>query len=191
MEPIFSQLPASVSAADPQGGAEPPKPVRTTIRRLTADIAGPSVRSVLAGKRLQDEKMSAREQHQLFSRNQEEHPFTEEQLMQKWAEYLESLNDRPNLKASLNRQPIWTPDGKLVLKIDNLVQEELIRDEKPRLVAWLKRELRNGSLELNTQMVSEPARKMIYTDGEKLEEMVRKNPTLALLKQKFNLDFDT
>lgn len=134
--------------------------------------------------------MSAREQHQLFSRNQEEHPFTEEQLMQKWAEYLESLNDRPNLKASLNRQPMWTPDGKLVLKIDNLVQEELIRDEKPRLVAWLKRELRNGSLELNTVMVSEPARKMIYTDGEKLEEMVRKNPTLALLKQKFNLDFD-
>ena len=111
--------------------------------------------------------------------------------MQKWAEYLESLNDRPNLKASLNRQPMWTPDGKLVLKIDNLVQEELIRDEKPRLVAWLKRELRNGSLELNTVMVSEPARKMIYTDGEKLEEMVRKNPTLALLKQKFNLDFDT
>ena len=145
---------------------------------------------MLAGTELNDSRVTAREQHLLFNQKQEDEPFTEEKLLEKWAEYLNSLNDRPNLKSSLNRKPLYSSDGRLVLKVENSLQEELIRDEKPRLVSWLKRELHNSNVEITTELVSEPARKMLYTDGEKLEEMLRKNASLALLQQKFNLDFD-
>ena len=146
---------------------------------------------MLAGTELNDAKVTAREQHLLFNQKQEDEPFTEEKLLRKWAEYLNSLTDRPNLKSSLNRKPLYSPDGRLVLEVENSLQEELIRDEKPRLVAWLKRELHNSNVEITTELVSEPARKMLYTDGEKLVEMLRKNASLALLQQKFNLDFDS
>lgn len=146
---------------------------------------------MLAGTELNDSRVTAREQHLLFNQKQEDEPFTEEKLLEKWAEYLNSLNDRPNLKSSLNRKPLYSSDGRLVLKVENSLQEELIRDEKPRLVSWLKRELHNSNVEITTELVSEPARKMLYTDGEKLEEMLRKNASLALLQQKFNLDFDS
>jgi hypothetical protein len=33
-------------------------------------------------------------------------------------------------------------------------------------------------------------KKFAYTDGEKFEEMLQKNPDLAYMKQRFNLDFE-
>jgi hypothetical protein len=45
-------------------------------------------------------------------------------------------------------------------------------------------------VEVVTEVVNEPAVRIIYTDADKLEEMLKKNAALALLKQKFNLDFD-
>lgn len=164
---------------------------KSPVRKLTSDITGPSIKSALAGKESDESKLTAMEQHQIFTQKLEDKPFTEEQLIQKWEQYLETLSDRPNLKASLHRKPLYSADGRLVLQIDNQVQEELIRDEKPRLVAWLKRELQNSNVELTTEVVTRPVTKMLYTDGEKMEEMVRKNPALALLKQKFHLDFDS
>lgn len=100
------------------------------------------------------------------------------------------MNDRPNLRSTLNRKPLLTENNLLVLKLDNLVQEELIRNNKPQLVAWLRKELRNSRIDLTTEISQEPTRRIIYTDNEKLDEMLRKNPDLSLLKESFQLDFD-
>lgn len=103
---------------------------------------------------------------------------------------LETLNDRPSLKSTLNREPILRKDYTILLKIDNLVQEELVRNNKTPLVVWLRKELNNASIDIFTEVNAEPARRIIYTDEEKLEEMMRKNNNLALLKEEFRLDFD-
>jgi hypothetical protein len=57
-------------------------------------------------------------------------------------------------------------------------------------VAWLRRELRNSEIDLITEITLEPATRIIYTDDEKLDEMIRKNPELSLLRERFQLDFD-
>lgn len=137
-----------------------------------------------------DEKVDAKEQHELYTRQDLAETFTEEQLRKKWKEFLNTLDDRPNLKSTLSRDPELQPQNLLLLKIENHVQEELVKGIKPQLVSWLRRELRNSSIELETELVMEENTKFAYTDGEKLEEMLKKNPDLALLKQKFNLDFD-
>lgn len=117
-------------------------------------------------------------------------PFTQEQFAAKWVEYLERLNDRPNLKATLSRTPQVVDSCKLKLQIDNDIQETEIGKLKPDLVSWLRRELRNTGIELITEVVeTEMSAQRPQTETERLAEMIRKNPTVALLKQTFNLDY--
>lgn len=144
----------------------------------------------MEGKEFNNEKVAAKEQFNLFNHQTRKDHFTQELLEAKWEIYLESLNDHPNLKTAINKKPFLNPDYSILLKIENLVQEELIRDIKPQLVGWLRRELNNDSVELNTEIVKEEVLRIAYTDAEKLEEMLKKNKYLALLKQKFHLDFD-
>jgi hypothetical protein len=153
-------------------------------------MSGPSIKAALSGKEVTENNISVQEQFEIFSKNKENEEFTEELLLKKWADLLETLNDRPNLKATINQIPQLTGNNTILLKIFNLVQEELIRNNKPHLVAWLRKELRNSTIDLVTEFTREPARRIIYTDDEKLEEMLRKNSALSLLKEKFHLDFD-
>jgi hypothetical protein len=103
---------------------------------------------------------------------------------------LETLNDRPNLKSTLTQKPVLKDKNQIVINIHNRIQEELIKNNKPLIVAWLRKEFRNNSIDLKTELISEPQKRIIYTDAEKLEEMLRKNKQLALLKDRFHLDFD-
>lgn len=115
-------------------------------------------------------------------------PFTKEQFEEKWAEYLTRLEDRPNLKATLSKTPEIFDEHKLKLLIDNSVQLEEINKIKPDLVSWLRKELKNTNIELITEIVVQETTYKPYSEREKLTEMMKKNPKLAELTQKFNLD---
>lgn len=135
--------------------------------------------------------MSVKEQHKAYTTVNLNEPFTEEQLLQKWAEFIATLDDRPNLKTTLSKTPVLKEDLTLLITLDNSVQDELVKNIKPQLVSWLRRELRNSGIDLTTEIAEDIIEKRAYTDTEKFEEMIQKNPKLALLKQRFNLDFDS
>ncbi len=80
-------------------------------------------------------------------------------------------------------------DYQLILEIENTVQEDLISSIKPELVSWLRIELKNSLIQLDTVITKKVKGKIIYTDAEKYDELIKKNPGLALLRKKFNLDF--
>jgi hypothetical protein len=168
-----------------------PSPARPSFTKLTREMSGPSIKAALSGKEVTENNISVQEQFEIFSKNNKENEeFSEELLIKKWADLLETLNDRPNLKSTINQKPKLKGNNTILLKIDNLVQEELIRNNKPHLVAWLRKELRNSTIDLVTEFTREPVRRIIYTDDEKFDEMLRKNSALSLLKEKFHLDFD-
>jgi hypothetical protein len=74
---------------------------------------------------------------------------------------------RPNLKSSLSREPILNDDGTLLLRIDNHVQDDLIKSIKPQLVSWLRRELKNSSIDLVTELNEHQSQKIrIYRWGK-------------------------
>jgi hypothetical protein len=165
-------------------------PPKTSYRKLTDDISGPSIKDVMTGNEEKSGQVSVKEQYEVYSGQIRNELFTEEMLYEKWAELLETLNDRPNLKSSLNRKPILGEENKILLMIDSNIQEELIKNNKPQLVTWLRSQLKNSSIDLITEVLHEPVQKLAYTDNEKFDEMVKKNKNLILLKQRFNLDFD-
>jgi len=76
-----------------------------------------------------------------------------------------------------------------LLRVSNSIQEMEIRLVKPELVSWLKKELRNSGIEMTTLLEKVESERMIFSDSEKMQMMMQKNPLLYELKQKFNLDF--
>jgi hypothetical protein len=150
----------------------------------------PSIKMGLKGEFGGEEKqLSAKEQHQMYSKADEMEPFNEEQLKEKWKEFLTRLDDRPSIKATLSILPKIQKDFTLVLEIDNRIQDELLVSVKPELVSWLRKELRNSKISLKTIVADIVREKVIYSDIEKYQEMANKNPDLALLKRTLNLDF--
>ena len=152
-------------------------------------MRSPSIKDALSGKS-DKEKISAVERHEAYTQVSEVRNFTVEALALKWNEFLLRIEDRPNLQSTLSKVPRLEADYKLVLEIDNSVQDDLIGLIKPELVAWLRKELRNSGIQLITQITETEKEKIIYTDSEKYVEMLKINPSLELLKQRFKLDFE-
>lgn len=149
----------------------------------------PSIKDALAGK-TQEKSDLVEEQNQKYNEyGVYNEPFTAEQLAGKWKEFLSQLVDRPNLRSTLSNVPEITDGNKLLLRIGNSIQEQEIRLVKHELVSWLRKELRNSGIEMTTQHEKVESERMIFSDSEKMQMMMQKNPLLYELKQKFNLDF--
>lgn len=135
------------------------------------------------------EQLSTKEQFHLHTKVNELEDFTKEELESKWKFFLTRLDDQPNLQSTLSRVPELMENHQLHLEIDNTIQEGVIETIKPELVSYLRRELKNSKIELVIKVSEKIKNRIIYTDMDKYDEMVKKNPSLKILKQKFNLDF--
>jgi hypothetical protein len=162
--------------------------VRKIARRSLSNMSSPSIKDALEGK-LEDKQLTAKEQHQMYSKDDEKEDFTIEELQLKWEVFLTRLNDRPNLQSTLSNLPELKEDYQLILEIENTVQEDLISTIKPELVSWLRKELKNSKIQLTTLITEKVKGRIIYSDAEKYDELLKENPSLAILRQKLHLDF--
>lgn len=149
----------------------------------------PSIRDALSGN-TEENKVQETGQSNFSSYDENlSESVTQQQVDEKWKEFVEKMADRPSLCSALSNVPELTKGNKLILTIGNSVQEEDIRLVKPELISWLRKELRNAGIELITKIGKVESGRMIFSDSEKLQMMMQKNPNLNELKQKFNLDF--
>ncbi len=59
---------------------------------------------------------------------------------------------------------------------------------RSRLLNFLRKELNNYAIQVQTHVVQSEQKKYIYTPQEKFQKLVESNPSLVLLKNKFGLD---
>jgi len=124
----------------------------------------------------------------MYNGDKQTEKFTPAQFAEKWNQFVSEV-DSPNLKTTLAHIPEFSDDYRFILKIENTVQEEALRNIKPKLVTWLRKELKNSGIDVFSKIEEIETERLIYSDNEKFQEMVKKNPNLNLLRQKFNLDF--
>jgi len=149
----------------------------------------PSIKDALAGNP-QEKRVEDQVQETPFNEYENlAEPFTNEQLALKWQEFIDQLTDRPNLRSTLASIPEITEGNQILLKIGNSVQEEEVKLVKFELMSFLRKELRNTEIDLITRIEKLEQERIFYSDTEKLQMMMKKNPELFVLKQKFNLDF--
>jgi DNA polymerase-3 subunit gamma/tau len=119
--------------------------------------------------------------------------FTMDDFLKFWSDYATKLKADRNMSLFT----IFTTDAPVMLKpyqfevvVANKVQENLFRDEKPSLMNYLRVGLKNFNIEVTTRVDEVKAAKRPYTNSEKYQHMASKNPQLAELKRRFNLDLD-
>ncbi|MES2426741.1 MAG: DNA polymerase III subunit gamma/tau [Bacteroidota bacterium] len=119
--------------------------------------------------------------------------FTFDDFLKEWNTYAAKIKG----EGKMNLLPVFTTEAPTMQRpyvfeivVGNKVQEDLFRDEKPLFLNYMRSTLKNFDLEVNTRIDKQTAAKRPYTAQEKYQYMATKNPQLAELRKRFNLDFD-
>ena len=118
---------------------------------------------------------------------------SENQVVESWNAFgvQKEKAEQFNLAATLqNRKP--TLDGKkVVFHVVNELQEAQLAEIRAELLAHLRQETRNGSLELKVvleEAADEPMPQQFMSDKERYDAMVGRHPLLEELRKRLDLD---
>jgi DNA polymerase-3 subunit gamma/tau len=78
----------------------------------------------------------------------------------------------------------------LELKLDNKAQEITMKERKSDLLDFLRSELRNQKIQLETILEETSAQSKPYTSEEKYKSMLEKNPELKSLRDGLDLELE-
>jgi len=121
-------------------------------------------------------------------------PFTQDDLTDQWLRYAEKIKtDKPRMASSLkHHMPALKEDLMIEVILSNSAQfQQFNREIKPDLLNFLESSLHNNQFKI-IPILSEEEEKQnnLYTAEEKYDHMLKKNPSLGKLKERFNLDFE-
>lgn len=124
--------------------------------------------------------------------NQDNKPFTVDELQVVWDRLIENLQDRKKFSeyVILNRK--FTLDGTTIhIEVDNEIQVELLTISlRTEVLVYLRKELQNSTIHLEVVVSKEETKTMIYTQADKFKFMADKNPALYDLRSILALDYD-
>ncbi|AMR34207.1 DNA polymerase III subunit gamma/tau [Mucilaginibacter sp. PAMC 26640] len=185
--PEAVKMPAAPVTAEP--AAKPKISFVANVHASATSIKIPSLKDL--GKQVED-AMAAEEDPYLKGTDKE--PFTMDVFLQLWTNYGAKL--KAEGKAA-TLYTIFTSVTPLVLSpenfevpVNNKMQEQSFKDERPNLLNFLRSSLKNFNIEVNAKVEESVMVRKPYTSIEKFQHMAAKNPHLIELKNRFNLDFD-
>jgi DNA polymerase III subunit gamma/tau len=124
--------------------------------------------------------------------NQENKPFTLEELQIVWDKLIKDLENRKRFSeyVILNRK--FTLEGTTIhIEVDNEIQVDLLTISlRTEVLSYLRKELHNSTIHLEVVVSKEEAKTMIYTQADKFKFMAEKNPALHDLRNVLGLDYD-
>lgn len=129
-----------------------------------------------------------------YSKNETNHPFSQQELLEVWKIFVDKIEDAPQLKSALaTQEPRISGEWQIEYDVDTDLQlNRLALDIKPKLQSYLRNHFGSEAIEIQFK-VSESTDQKIhipYTDAERWALLVEKYPPLATLKSKFGLDFE-
>jgi len=163
-----------------------------TIRKPSISIKGP-----LRGQAERKKKQVALQDEQESSLQSEAVAKVEvdpDLVLQAWKDYAASVEkSKPRVYSTLeSNRPVVKSDGSILVLLNSEAQREnFIRNVKSELSRFISKSTGFEALEIITDVIEmERNGKKIYTDQDKLDFLIKKNPELGQLKTRFTLDFD-
>jgi len=115
--------------------------------------------------------------------------FTPLELLNKWKSYSESLVEEHHLK---NTMMYCLPDlmnrDTFEVVVNNPVQEQRLKDNASNILSFLRKELKNTSIQMNVRVTIDNEKKLGFTSLEKFNLMIEQNDSLKKLKDEFGLE---
>lgn len=112
-------------------------------------------------------------------------------LLKVWRDYAlkQKQNGRDSLHATLMaREPSVSAPGRITFPIVNAVQSNYMRQEKPELLGFLRREIGEPGLDLDVIMEAPSEQQRPVTPMAKFKVLAEKNPALLKLREELDLD---
>lgn len=176
----------------PSPTSEKEKKPMPAQHKSAPDVSSFSIKDALNNAYQKEEKQTAGSRNKEANLNKR---VNEEILLEKWDAFLVQLTDEyPRLKTFLRNNKPLLKEGHLVeLRFDNKSQVDDFKLKlKEKLLNYLWKTLENHSIQIK-EIVSETEESngnRLYTDEDKFNYLIQKNPLLKQLKQDFNLDIE-
>jgi DNA polymerase-3 subunit gamma/tau len=122
--------------------------------------------------------------------DERKNPFTEDQLKSVWEKFTNQLK----LEGKDNECNLMTQDYELkdptsiIIHITNSIEQDILLRFKTELLKFLKDNLENDGITIDTELKQQEQSEKIYTNTDKFNHLAEKNPHLKMLKKKFGLD---
>ena len=125
--------------------------------------------------------------------NQENLPtedFTQQQMITHWNAYTEIVKGQGkyNFLSHLTMNEPKLKDGMIHLEFPNQTIKLEVERDKFELLSYMRKKLKNYNVDLVIDVNELQVKRYAYTDKEKYEKLVKKNPNLEALRNAFELD---
>lgn len=182
------QEPVAPNAAPKPVVAEKPKSFTLGLSSV-ASVKIPSLSDM--GKQAEEE---AAKEDDPYLKGTDKEDFTMDDFLKCWSDYAAGIkaSGKPMTLVTIftSTAPVMLQPYNFEISINNKTQENWFRDEKPELLNYLRTTLKNFDITVQTRVDEQMAAKRPYTATEKFQHMAAKNPQLAELRKRFNLEFE-
>ena len=119
-------------------------------------------------------------------------PINTDRLQEVWEEYKEIEKKKDNNLAvvTLSKEVKLLNDTKVHLALASHIEIDGLNKIKSDLVNYLRTHLKNDFIDIIADVKEEEVQKKAYTNSDKFEVMMKKQPALKVLKDRLGLDPD-
>jgi len=119
----------------------------------------------------------------------EDQNYDPEELKKVWKQYGEKAKKAGrDSEFTILNQEMEVEDHIIQVKLRSPLQKDILERFRADLLQHLRQSLQNRKINIKTTLVKDEKQKVIYTTQEKYDHLVKKNPKLENLKDKFGLD---
>ena len=175
---MSTHMPSSVPAPPPSTA---PNPARKTARPM-----GISMKEIGVEKPKQQTVQQA-------TTNVKEvvTPFDNDSLVREWDNYAATIDKKVYLKNTMiNCKPTLQENYYFEVAVHNPAQQEELINNAIHILPFLRQHLNNSRIQMRVRIVEGNEKHLAYTSTEKLELLMKINPTLGRLRDEFNLTLD-
>ena len=175
---MSTHMPSSVPAPPPSTA---PNPARRTARPM-----GISMKEIGVEKPKQQTVQQA-------TTNVKEvvTPFDNDSLVREWDNYAATIDKKVYLKNTMiNCKPTLQENYYFEVAVHNPGQQEELINNAIHIQPFLRQHLNNSRIQMRVRIVEGNEKHLAYTSTEKLELLMKINPTLGRLRDEFNLTLD-
>ena len=175
---MSTHMPSSVPAPPPSTA---PNPARRTARPM-----GISMKEIGVEKPKQQTVQQA-------TTNVKEvvTPFDNDSLVREWDNYAATIDKKVYLKNTMiNCKPTLQENYYFEVAVHNPGQQEELINNAIHILPFLRQHLNNSRIQMRVRIVEGNEKHLAYTSTEKLELLMKINPTLGRLRDEFNLTLD-
>ena len=166
-----------------------PQPARTvTPIRPTVSVKG----HISIADRMKAKEEKTGEQEAVLAQIAANTPFTQEELIAVWNKYIRGIEAGRQILINTmeGHKPTLTDKFVLVQEVDNAAQEKAMQEEMVDLLNFIRIELKNGKVTLNTSIVETSNTDAMLSPRDYLNQEMESNPALKDIIQEFKFEIE-